>query len=157
MPAGAGLALPHGARSAYCGYGDAKKERIFGWLLHLICTAGGVPVASTLLPTSYHDLTPVRKPLYSLPAGAWVYADNADNSAQDEASLLDDTGVRRAPIHRATTPPHMVAERVGLRTFRRASKRSTARPRRWACSTCAPAPTPASISRSRPRAGLDLC
>src|SRR5205823_14097156 len=44
---------------AYCGYCAAKKEKFFGWRLHLVCTTTGVPVACVLLPASYHDLTPI--------------------------------------------------------------------------------------------------
>ena len=105
---------------AYCGYCDAKKEKFFGWRLHLVCTADGVPVASALLPASYHDLTPVHELLYGLPPGAWVYADKAYNSADDEASLLDETGVRLVPIRKRNMCPNTLAERAGLRTFRTA-------------------------------------
>lgn len=42
----------------FCGYCVAKKEKFFGWRLHLICTPDGRPANFTLLPASYHDLTP---------------------------------------------------------------------------------------------------
>lgn len=102
----------------YCGYCDAKKERFFGWRLHLVCTTDGVPVASVLLPASYHDLSPVHELLYGLPRGAWVYADKAYNSANDEASILAETGVRLVPIRKNNMAPNTLAERAGLRTFR---------------------------------------
>jgi hypothetical protein len=103
---------------AYCGYCAAKKEQFFGWRLHLICTTDGVPVACALLPASYHDLTPIHELLYGLPRDAWVYADKAYNSAPDEASILDDTGVHLVPIRKANMTPNTAAERAGLRTFR---------------------------------------
>jgi len=103
----------------YCGYCAAKKEKFFGWRLHLVCTATGVPVAAVLLPASYHDLTPIHELLYGLPRGAWVYADKAYNSATDEASILADTGVRLVPIRKDTMIPNTAAERAGLRTFRK--------------------------------------
>jgi len=102
----------------YCGYCAAKKETFFGWRLHLVCTTDGVPVASVLLPASYHDLTPIHELLYGLPPGAWVYADKAYNSAPDEASILADTGVRLVPIRKGNMAPNTAAERAGLRTFR---------------------------------------
>ncbi len=34
----------------FCGYCAAKKGWFFGWRLHLVCTAAGVPVAFDLLP-----------------------------------------------------------------------------------------------------------
>ncbi len=105
---------------SYCGYGAAKKERFFGWRLHLVCTTAGVPVASVLLPARYHDLTPIHELLSGLPSGAWVYADKAYNSASDEASILDDTGVRLVPIRKDNMSPNTTAARAGLHTFRTA-------------------------------------
>jgi len=54
---------------AYCGYCAAKKEKFFGWRLHLVCTTEGVPVACALLPARQHDLTPIHALLYRLPPG----------------------------------------------------------------------------------------
>jgi len=105
---------------AYCGYCAAKKEKFFGWRLHLVCTTAGVPVACALLPAGYHDLTPIHELLYGLPPDAWVYADKAYNSAPDEASILGDTGVRLVPIRKDNMIPNTAAERAGLRTFRTA-------------------------------------
>src|SRR5258706_4383304 len=42
---------------AFCGYCAAKQEKFFGWRLHLICTAAGIPVSFDLLPASEQDLT----------------------------------------------------------------------------------------------------
>jgi len=64
---------PGGAE--YCGYCAAKKERFFGWRLHLVVTPDGIPVSFDLLPASHHDLTPVRELMERLPTGACVYAD----------------------------------------------------------------------------------
>jgi hypothetical protein len=47
----------------YCGYCAAKKEKFFGWRLHLVCSREGLPAAVDLLPASYHDLTPAISPL----------------------------------------------------------------------------------------------
>jgi hypothetical protein len=104
---------------AYCGYCAAKQEKFFGWRLHLVCTTDGVPVASVLLPASYHDLTPLHELLYGLPRGAYVYADKAYNSAPDEESLLAVTGVHLVPVRKDNMAPNTWAERCGLRTFRK--------------------------------------
>lgn len=106
---------------AYCGYCAAKKEKFFGWRLHLVCTTDGVPVASVLLPASYHDLTPIHELLYGLPPGAYayVYADKAYNSADDEASILAETGVHLVPIRKDNMVPNTWAEGLGLRAFRK--------------------------------------
>ena len=90
----------------YCGYCAAKKEKFFGWRLHLICTPNGIPVSFGLLPASFHDLTPLHELAYSLPRGARLFGDKAYNSADDEASLLADTGVRLIPIRKANMQPH---------------------------------------------------
>ncbi|HRE47515.1 MAG TPA: hypothetical protein PLD47_07300 [Aggregatilineales bacterium] len=45
-------------RKAFCGYCATKKEKFFGWRLHLICISDGVPVSFDLLPASEQDLTP---------------------------------------------------------------------------------------------------
>ena len=51
---------------AYCGYCAAKKEKFFGWRLHLICTADGIPVASDLLPASELCCSVALVPVYRL-------------------------------------------------------------------------------------------
>src|SRR6476646_3147586 len=79
---------------AYCGYCAAKEEKFFGWRLHLIVTPQGVPASFDLLPASLHDLTPVHELAERLPAGTWLYGDKGDNSAEDEALLEGETGVR---------------------------------------------------------------
>jgi len=42
---------------AYCGYCAAKREKFFGWRLHLIRSTDGIPVAFDLLPAAQQDLT----------------------------------------------------------------------------------------------------
>ena len=103
---------------AYCGYCAAKQEKFFGWRLHLVCTTDGVPVASVLLPASFHDLSPIHELLYGLPPGAYVYAAKAYNSADDEASILAATGVQLVPLRKDNMVPNTWAERCGLRAFR---------------------------------------
>src|SRR5262249_43696107 len=90
----------------YCGYCAAKREKFFGWRLHLICRSDGVPVRFELLPASLHDLTPVHELAMGLPPGARLLGDKAFNSAADEASMLAETGVRLVPIRRANMRPH---------------------------------------------------
>ncbi len=38
---------------AFCSYCAAKKEKFFGWRLHLVCTPAGVPVSFALLEASH--------------------------------------------------------------------------------------------------------
>ncbi len=45
----------------YCGYCAAKKEKFFGWRLHLVCTPAGVPVSFAIVAGGDHDLTPLHE------------------------------------------------------------------------------------------------
>ena len=103
----------------YCGYCAAKKEKFFGWRLHLIVTPQGIPVSFDVLPAGLHDLTPVHELAQRLPEGAWVYGDKGYNSADDEATLAEETGVRLVPNRKANMEPNPIDERVGLRRHRK--------------------------------------
>ncbi len=102
----------------FCGYGAAKRERFFGWRLHLIGTAGGVPVACDLLPGGLHDLTPIHELCHGLPEGASVYGDKGYNAAADEATILA-TGVRLVPLRKANMAPPAWADKLALREYRK--------------------------------------
>src|SRR5215211_2032351 len=104
---------------AYCGWCAAKKEKFFGWRLHLICTPSGVPVSFQLVPAAFHDLTPIHELAVVLPPNARLFGDKAYNSASDEASILDETGVRLIPVRRATMQPHAwFLDEIELRDYR---------------------------------------
>lgn len=102
----------------YCGYCDAKKEKFFGWRLHLVCTPAGLPVNFEIVPAAFHDLTPIHELTVTLPEGACVYADKAYNSAADEQSILNDTGIRLVPIGRMNMVQHTWADEFDLRLYR---------------------------------------
>lgn len=91
---------------AYCGKCAAKKEKFFGWRLHLVTTPEGVPVRFTMLPASFHDLTPVHELTFGLPRGARVLGDKGYISADDTASILAETGVRLVARRRKNMKPH---------------------------------------------------
>ena len=97
---------------AFCSYCAAKKEAFFGWRLHLVCTATGVPVAFDLVPGGLHDLTPIHELCYGLPGGATVYGDKGYNAAADEG---DDPG-----RHRRAPRPHPQGQHAGQRLDRQA-------------------------------------
>jgi hypothetical protein len=103
----------------YCGYCAAKREKFFGWRLHLVCTPRGVPVSFTIIPGGYHDLTPVHELTFLLPAGAGLFGDKGYNSAADEASILADAGVRLIPIRRKNMRRHEWADEFDLRRYRK--------------------------------------
>jgi hypothetical protein len=102
----------------YCGYCAAKKEKFFGWRLHLIVTPDGIPVSFDLLPASFHDLTPIHELMERLPSGAWVYADKGYNSAEDEAWIEGETGIRLIPRRREKMEANTLAETFGLARYR---------------------------------------
>ncbi|MER3439353.1 MAG: hypothetical protein C4346_18160 [Chloroflexota bacterium] len=103
---------------AFCGYCAAKKEKFFGWRLHLVCTPSGVPVAFELLPAAFHDLTPIHELTVGLPPGSRAFGDKAYNSAHDEATILAETGVRLVPIRKANMHPHEWVDEYELRLYR---------------------------------------
>lgn len=103
---------------AYCGYCPAKREKFFGWRLHLICTATGIPVAFDLLPAAEHDLTPIHELLVGLPSGASVFGDKGYISANDARSILAATGVRLVSVRRKNMTPNSWADDFDLRLYR---------------------------------------
>jgi len=103
----------------YCGYCAAKDEKFFGWRLHLICTPAGLPIAFSVLPASYHDLTPVHDLTYCLPSGALVVADKGYNSGKDEASILAHTGVRLVVKRKDNMLPNCPADEALIAQHRR--------------------------------------
>lgn len=104
---------------AYCGYCAAKREKFFGWRLHLVCTTEGIPIAFDLRPASEQDLTPLHELLFVLPSGATVFADKGYISTQDAASLLNNTGVRLVTQRRKNMTPNAWADDYDLRLYRK--------------------------------------
>jgi hypothetical protein len=102
----------------YCGYCAAKREKFFGWRLHLVVAPHGIPVSFELLPAAYHDLTPVHELMERLPTGAVVYGDKAYNSADDEAWIAGETGIRLVPRRRDNMTANTLMEWHGLRQYR---------------------------------------
>jgi hypothetical protein len=90
----------------YWGYCATKQVYFFGWKLHLVCTVDGIPVSFDVLPASHHDLCPVQHLLADLPAGAWVLADKAYNSAHDEQLAWVHSRVRLIPKRRRNMSPN---------------------------------------------------
>ncbi len=104
---------------AYCGYCAAKREKFFGWRLHLICTAEGIPVAFAMLPAAEHDLTPIHELTVNLPAGATVFGDKGYLSAADALAILEETGVRLVSPRRKNMPPNSWADDFDLHLYRK--------------------------------------
>jgi Transposase DDE domain len=103
----------------YCGYCAAKREKFFGFRLHLVCTPAGVPISFAIVAGGYHDLTLVHELIFAVPEGACVFGDKGYNSALDEATIFDDTGVRLIPIRRKNMKPHDWADEYDLKQYRK--------------------------------------
>lgn len=104
---------------AYCGYCAAKREKFFGWRLHLICTAEGIPVAFDLLPAAEHDLTPIHELTVNLTPGATVFGDKGYLAAADAQTILDECGVRLVAVRRVNMQPNRWADDFDLRLYRK--------------------------------------
>jgi hypothetical protein len=104
----------------YCGYCAAKREKFFGWRLHLIINPDGVPVSFSMLPAGLHDLTPIHELTWLLPPWCWLLGDKGYNAEADEATIWEETTVRFVPIRKANMEPNTIDERVALRKHRKA-------------------------------------
>src|SRR5258708_36561520 len=103
----------------FCGYCAAKKEKFFGWRLHLICTADGIPVSFDLLPAAEQDLTPIHELTSVLPPGATVFGDKGYISDPDAQTILATTGVRFVAVRRRNMTPNTWADAYDLRLYRK--------------------------------------
>lgn len=103
----------------YCGYCAAKKQKFFGWRLHLVCTPQGLPAAFDILPAAYHDLTPVHELTVGLPSGAVVVGDKGYISAVEARSILEATGVRLVSTRRKNMVSNSWADDFDIKTYRK--------------------------------------
>jgi hypothetical protein len=103
----------------YCGYCAAKKEKFFGFRLHLVCTPAGLQVSFAIVAGGYHDLTPIHELTFPLASGAHVFGDKGYNSAPDEQTIYDENGVRLIPIRRKNMKPHDWADEYDLKQYRK--------------------------------------
>jgi len=103
----------------FCGYCAAKDEKFFGWRLHLVCDANGLPANFVILPAALHDLTPIYELSYELPTGSAIYGDKAYNDG-DAEGILEIDGVRLIPIRRKNMKKqHDWADEYDLRQYRK--------------------------------------
>jgi transposase, IS4 family len=119
----------------FCGYCAAKREKFFGWRLHLVCRPDGVPVRVQMLPAGMHDLTPVHELAYGLPAGARLLGDKAYI-----APLMRPASWRRRGCAWSSAPGEHASARLvygrhriaRVSSWHRDDERSTVNWRRWA-------------------------
>lgn len=103
----------------YCGYCAAKKEKFFGFRLHLICDQRGCPVSYALLPARFHDLTPIHELAYLLPNAAKLFGDKGYVSSDDAKTIFDETGVKIIAIKRKNMKPHDWLDQLELEEYRK--------------------------------------
>ena len=89
----------------YCGYCAAKKEKFFGFRLHLICNEAGAPVSYELLAARFHDLTPIHDLAFVLPPTAKLFGDKGYISEDDAQTIEKETGVRVIAARRKNMTP----------------------------------------------------
>lgn len=103
----------------FCGYCAAKDEKFFGWRLHLVCDANGLPANFVILPAALHDLTPIYELSYELPTGSALYGDKGYNDG-DAEGILEIDGVRLIPVRRKNMKKqHDWADEYDLRQYRK--------------------------------------
>jgi hypothetical protein len=66
----------------------------------------GLPLSVHLVPAAFHDLTRLHELAVVVPPGARLFGDKAEDSALDEASLLEQTGVGLIPVRRSKMQPY---------------------------------------------------
>jgi hypothetical protein len=102
----------------YQGYCTSKREYYFGWQLHLVCDAAGVPVSFELLPANWDELTLVQDLLSPLPAGSVVVADKGYISDQDQQLSYINGRVRLVPKQRRNMMGNTVEDAALIRAHR---------------------------------------
>ena len=84
----------------FYGYCASKDEHYFGWQLHLVCDANGVPFRFQVLPARWDELVPVQELLADLPEGSQVVADKGYISQKDELLVYVNGNLRLIPKYR---------------------------------------------------------
>ena len=107
------------AGAQYHGKCYAKNEPYFGWKLHLVCDASGIPTRFLLRPARAHDTTAVDDLAATLPFGAILLGDRGYVSEPLRHQLDARSVVTMIAIHRANMQPNTPAEQRLLRMPRR--------------------------------------
>jgi IS5 family transposase len=104
---------------AFYGYCASRDEHYFGWQLHLVCSAEGIPVAFEMLPAKWDELVGVQDLLAGLPEGSVVVADKGYISQKDELLAWSCGGVRLVPRYRKNMRGNSAEDTELLNTHRR--------------------------------------
>jgi len=99
------LALCHNVRIPRCrlvrgvefhGYCVAKREYFYGYRVHVVTTAEGVPVELACLPGHANDVRGLGVVPFALAAGSEVFMDAGYTDYQDEDAAWEEDGIRFA-------------------------------------------------------------
>jgi hypothetical protein len=77
----------------YRGYNASKRTYFYGFKVHVVVTAEGIPVEYTFTTGNAHDLDGIRQMPLNLPPGSEIMADSAYTDYELEEMLADD-GIR---------------------------------------------------------------
>jgi len=102
----------------YQGYCASKRDTYFGWQLHLVCDAAGVPVSFDLLPAKWDELTLVQALLSPLPEGSVVVADKGYISDRDQQLSYIHGRVRLVPKQRRNMTGNTTEDAAQIRAHR---------------------------------------
>jgi hypothetical protein len=102
----------------FYGYCASKQEHYFGWQLHLVCDATGVPAAFDILPARWDELVPVQHLLADLPEGSQVVADKGYISSKDELLAYVNGNVRLIAKYRKNMRGNSVKDAALIRQHR---------------------------------------
>ncbi|MBN1202495.1 MAG: IS982 family transposase [Anaerolineae bacterium] len=102
----------------FLGYCASKREYYFGWQLHLVCDAAGVPVSFELLPARWDELTLVQALLSPLPEGSVVVADKGYISDKDQQLSYINGRVRLVPKQRRNMTGNTIDDAALIRAHR---------------------------------------
>jgi len=75
--------------AVYRGKKVSMRRYFYGYNIHVLCTADGIPVEYTFLPGSRHDSNALKQMPLLLPPGSIVYADSAYTNYSIEQMLKD--------------------------------------------------------------------
>jgi hypothetical protein len=73
----------------YRGKKVSMRRYFYGYNVHVLCTADGIPVEYTFLPGRSHDSNALKQMPLQVPSGSIIYADNAYTNYSIEDMLKD--------------------------------------------------------------------
>lgn len=75
--------------AVYRGKKASMRRYFYGYNIHLLCTADGIPVEYTFLPGSKHDSNALKQMPLQVPPGSKIYADSGYTNYAIEDMLKD--------------------------------------------------------------------